>query len=217
MRGGYPEGDQPSSSTLYRRCVTRFLIVRHGQSVWNAAGRWQGRADPPLTDRGHEQARLAGATIAPFDALVASTLQRAHQTAQGIAAMTGTGSVHLDDRLMERDAGKFSGLTRAEIHRDFPGYLETGRWPDGWEYDDVLIPRVTAALDELASAHPGATVVVVSHGGVIYALEGLLGAEHNPISNLGGRWFTRADSGELSMGERVHLLDPSAETTPTQL
>jgi broad specificity phosphatase PhoE len=197
--------------------MTRFLIVRHGQSVWNAAGRWQGRADPPLTDLGREQARQAAVALPDFDVLAASTLQRAHQTADAMASAHGIDQVQLDMRFMERDAGMFSGLTRAEIDRDFPGYLESGRWPEGWEYDETLIPRVRAGLDELADAHGDATVVVISHGGVIYALERLLSSDHVPISNLAGRWFDQDESGWLTLRERVHLLDAVSETTPTQI
>ena len=197
--------------------MTRFLIVRHGQSVWNAAGRWQGRADPPLTELGHTQARHAATALPTFDVLAASTLQRAHQTARGIAEAHGITDIRLDARLMERDAGGFSGLTREEIDRDYPGYLDSGRWPDGWEDADALVARVRLGLDALADDHPGATVVVVSHGGVIYGLEALFGLHHDRISNLGARWFTRGADGALTVGDRVHLLASAEETIPDQL
>lgn len=196
--------------------VTSILIVRHGQSVWNAQGRWQGKADPPLSDLGHRQARVAASALPAFDVLVASTLQRAHQTARGISEVTGVAPVKLDGRLMERDAGGFSGLTRAEIEDQFPGYLAEGRWPEGWEYDDALVGRVRAGLDDLVAAHRGQTIVVVSHGGVIYALEASLGIPHEGISNLGGRWFSLVD-GSLTTTERVHLLDAADETLNDQL
>lgn len=196
--------------------MTSILIVRHGQSVWNAQGRWQGRADPPLSSLGHQQARVAASALPSFDVLVASTLQRAHQTARGISEVSGVGPVQLDARLMERDAGGFSGLTRAEIEDRFPGYLAAGRWPDGWEDDDALVARVRAGLDDLVAAHEGRRIVVVSHGGVIYALEASLGIAHEGISNLGGRWFELVD-GTLSTTERIHLLDLADETLNDQL
>ena len=196
--------------------MTSILIVRHGQSVWNAQGRWQGQADPPLSDLGHRQARTAAAALPSFDVLVSSTLQRAHQTAAGISETTGIQPVRLDPRLMERDAGEFSGLTRPEIEARFPGYLDAGRWPEGWEYDDDLVRRVRSGLDDLAADHAGQTIVVVSHGGVIYALEATFGIAHQGISNLGGRWFHLRD-GELHTTERVHLLDAGAETLNDQL
>jgi probable phosphoglycerate mutase len=197
--------------------VTRFLIVRHGQSVWNAAGRWQGKADPPLTDLGHTQARHAASSLPAFDVLAASTLQRAHQTARRMAEHHGIGDITLDARLMERDAGGFSGLTREEIDQRYPGYLDEGRWPEGWEDATDLVRRVRSALDTLGADHPESTVVVVSHGGVIYALEALFGLPHDRIANLEARWFTRAADGDLSVGDRVHLLDSSEETVPDQL
>ena len=196
--------------------VTSILIVRHGQSVWNAQGRWQGRADPPLSDLGHRQARTAAMALPDFDVLVASTLQRAHQTAHGISEVTGISPVQLDGRLMERDAGGFSGLTRAEIEEQFPGYLGEGRWPDGWEDDDTLVARVRAGLDDLVAMHQGRRIVVISHGGVIYALEASLGIAHERISNLGGRWFELVD-GRLSTTDRIHLLDAADETLNDQL
>lgn len=185
--------------------------------MWNAAGRWQGKADPPLTDLGHTQARHAATALPAFDVLAASTLQRAHQTARRIAEHHGLDDITLDPRLMERDAGGFSGLTREDIDRQYPGYLDQGRWPEGWEDAADLVRRVRQALDALGADHPDATIVVVSHGGVIYALEGLFGLPHDRISNLGGRWFTRAADGDLSVGERVHLLDAAEETVPDQL
>lgn len=196
--------------------MTKLLLIRHGQSEWNAAGRWQGRADPPLTEVGRAQARHAAAALPTFGFLAASTLQRARATAEEIAAATGTSDIYLHDGLVERDAGAFSGLTRAEIDEQFPGYLENGIWPEGWEHSEQLVRRVRIALDVVVSESNGDTVVAVVHGGVIYALEGLFGVPHERIGNLGGRWFG-IDSGELVLGERVHLLDESEETIPDQL
>lgn len=197
--------------------MTRILIVRHGQSVWNAAGRWQGQADPPLTDLGRRQATLAERALPAVDVLAASTLQRAHQTALLMAEARGIDDVPLDARFMERDAGAFSGLTRPEIEERFPGYLAEGRWPDGWEDDVDLVARVRAGLDALVAETGGPdTMAVVSHGGVVYALEGSLGAPHQSMSNLEGRWFTWT-AGDLALGDRVHLLDAADETTPTQI
>ena len=196
--------------------VTSILMVRHAQSVWNAIGRWQGRADPPLSELGHQQARAGAVSLPAFDVLAASTLQRAHQTAMGIAEVTGVGPIGLDGRLVERDAGGFSGLTRDEIDVQFPGYLAEGRWPDGWEDDADLLVRVRGALADLARTHEGKTVVAVTHGGVIYALETFFGIPHERIGNLGARWFHIAD-GELQTSERVHLLDAASETVNDQL
>ena len=106
---------------------TRVLLVRHGQSEWNAEGRWQGQADPPLTDLGRLQAREAAGALGTVDAVWASDLQRAVETATVIADQLGVGPVVVDPDLRERDAGEFSGLTRPEIAARFPGYLDDGR------------------------------------------------------------------------------------------
>ena len=104
--------------------MTRALLIRHGQSEWNADGRWQGQADPPLTDLGRHQALHASRNLGVVDAIVASDLQRATETALIIAGELGVGPLVLEPGLRERDAGEWSGLTRAEIERDWPGYLD---------------------------------------------------------------------------------------------
>lgn len=200
--------------------VIRLLIVRHGQSEWNAAGRWQGRADPPLTELGLHQARSAAHALPRLDLLAASTLQRARQTAQEIARVLEIPDIHSDDGLIERDAGEFSGLTREEINERFPGYLDEGRWPDGWEQDDELLERVKTAVRRIAGRPElagGGTAVAIAHGGVIYALEGLFGLPHSRIANLEGRWFDVNGGTVVNVGSRLHLLDSAEETVPDQL
>lgn len=196
--------------------MTRVLVVRHGQSEWNAAGRWQGRADPPLTELGFKQARAAAASLPRFDHLAASTLARARQTAETIAETLECPEPSLHDGLVERDLGVLSGLTRAEIDTQFPGAIDNGDWPQGWEPTEQLLERVQDVFAKLSTAHSTGTVIAVAHGGVIYALESLFGIEIGRIANLGGRWFEATSSG-LELGERVHLLDPADETVPDQL
>jgi len=157
---------------------------------------------------------MASTRLDGFDLLAASSLQRAEQTARVIATELGLDGVYIEPRIMERDAGAFGGLTRVQIEERFPGYLDQGRWPEGWEPDDAVVARVRAGLDALAGAvGAGGVVVAITHGGCIYALEALLGAPVERISNLGARWF-QLDDGTLTLGERIHLLDPSIETTP---
>ena len=88
--------------------MTRILLVRHGQSTWNADGRWQGRADPPLSELGVRQAEVAAETIADhgITRVWASPLVRAHQTASIVAQRLGL-AVENDTRLQERDAGEW--------------------------------------------------------------------------------------------------------------
>ncbi|MCU1353223.1 MAG: phosphoglycerate mutase family protein [Acidimicrobiales bacterium] len=205
--------------------MTRILLVRHGESTWNADGRWQGQADPPLTDRGRRQAALAARAIGSVDAIVASDLERALDTATVIAAELGLEPVLTEPRLRERDAGEFSGLTRVEIHARFPGLLpddpagaELGpdgrpRRPPGWEPDDAIWERVEVALLALGRLVPDGDIVAVTHGGVIYAMEEHLGSpQSGRLANLDGRWV-RVDGDRFTLGDRVSLLEPAEATT----
>src|SRR3954449_978711 len=81
--------------------ASRVLFVRHGQSEWNALGRWQGQADPPLSDLGRAQARAAAHSLGALDAIFASDLQRAAETAAIISAAIGVGPVLVEPDLRE--------------------------------------------------------------------------------------------------------------------
>lgn len=204
-------------------CMARLLLVRHGQSEWNADGRWQGQADPPLSELGRRQAQAAAAAVGAVDAIVASPLERAFLTAAVISEAVGVGPVLVEPDLMERHAGEWQGLTRAQIDEQYPGYLDDRgddrRRPPGWEDDDVLLDRVLGALDRLLGQLAGADdVVIVTHGGVIYAIERHLGAGFERIPNLGARWVS-AEAGRLELGDRLLLVDPDAVavTTPDQI
>lgn len=194
--------------------VTSLLLVRHGQSEWNADGRWQGQENPPLTDLGRQQAHHAAAAVGAVDAIYASPLDRAMTTAMIIAERIGVGPVLLAEGLMERHAGEWQGLTRDQIEQRYPGYLEAGARPPGWEDDDLVEQRVLGALDNIAAEHPGGHVLAVAHAGVIFAVERVIGAPWERLANLGGRWLEHRD-GSWHIGERVHLL--IEETIPDQL
>ena len=184
--------------------MTRLLLVRHGESEWNAIRRWQGWADPPLSELGERQATVAARAVGGVDAVVASDLQRAHRTAAIIAQEIGVGPVVIDASLRERDAGPWTGMTRVEIEREWPGYLASGKRPDGYEDDDALLDRVIPSLHTLEGA--GEVALVVTHGGVIGAVERWLGAEHLRTPNLGGR-VVEIDSGRASLGETLLLVN----------
>jgi len=187
--------------------TTRLLLVRHGESTWNVAGRWQGHADPPLSELGERQAAAAAAALSdPPDAVWTSDLVRARRTAQLLAEPHGL-AVRADARLRERDVGEWSGLTRAEIEERWPGWLAARRSPDGFEADEPLAGRALEALRDIAAAAPEATVIVVTHGGVIRTIERHHGAGPEPVPNLGGRWLTAAGDG-FTLGDRELLIDP---------
>ena len=194
--------------------VLRVLVVRHGQSEWNAAGRWQGQADPPLTELGLHQAAHAAQHVGAVDAVVASDLERSLTTAAIIAELIGIGPVLVDKGFRERDAGEWQGLTKAEIAEGWPGYLEDRRRPPAFEPDDDFQARIFAALDRVRESVPAGDVLVVAHAGVVYQAEAVLGVAFEPLPNLGGRWVESDDGDPWRLGDRVVLVDPDEFTVP---
>ena len=161
---------------------TRFLLIRHAESIWNAAGRWQGHADPPLSARGRTQAEALGSELAAqgIEILLASDLVRAAQTAAILGKALGLEPT-VDARLRELDIGRWAGLTRAEIAQRDPDELtrfETGD-PDvragGGESRRELRSRVREFVQQRSRQHAGRLVAVVAHLGAIRAMRpGLL-------------------------------------------
>lgn len=187
--------------------------------MWNAEGRWQGQADPPLSEHGREQAYRAGASVGQVDLIASSPQQRALETALIISEQIGIGPVVTADGLHERSAGTWSGLTRNEIEADDPGAIEAQRWPEGWEHDNDVMARADGALRSLVADYTGGTLLVVCHGGVIGTIETALGAEHGRVPNLGGRILSmtanstsESGAGSWQLGEAMHLIDPEIST-----
>ena len=156
--------------------MTTIYLARHGESDWNAANRFQGHSDRPLTDLGREQARGLADLVAAenVEAIYASPLSRALETARIVAARTGLGVV-VDEGLREVDTGSWSGLSRAEVRERYPEGFQrwiTGGagWEDGESYEEMA-ERVLAAVNRIAAAHPGGRVLLVSHGGPIRAIQ----------------------------------------------
>ena len=197
--------------------MIRLLLVRHGESTWNAASRWQGQADPPLSPFGERQAEDAGARlaeIATITAVWASNLVRARRTGDLIAQRLGIAQVREEPLLRERDVGAWSGLTRDEIEERWPGYLAARRSPPDFEGDDELLARTRAGLAAAVDGSGPGDVLVVTHGGVIRTIERSLGAIPERLPNLGGRWLVADTPTDLSLGERVVLLEPDEVTVP---
>jgi len=208
---------------------TRVLLLRHGQSEWNAAGRWQGQQDPPLTDVGRRQARAVAASLGTVDAVMASDLQRATETAVIIATELGILPVSVDPAWRERHAGEWEGMTRAEIEVAWPGYLNPRadehvgfaggpRRPPSWEADASVLERALGALGRVHTTIADGDVLVVTHGGVIYALESHLGAAFERMAN-GGARIVVVDGERISLGERLLLVgdDDAPITIPDQI
>lgn len=157
---------------------TRLLLIRHGETAWNAVGRVQGQLDVPLSSTGMWQAgRLAqrleqSREHEPIHAVVTSTLARAWLTARPLASALGL-DVQPDDRLRERAFGIFEGSTMEEITARWPKefVLWRSRDPD-WPIPEgesarQFIARTLAAFADLVHAWLGRTVAVVTHGGVL--------------------------------------------------
>jgi probable phosphoglycerate mutase len=196
--------------------MTRLLLVRHGQSVWNADGRWQGQADPPLSELGRHQAFHAAQRVGSVDVIIASDLERARDTALIISEAIGVGPVVIEPGLRERDAGEWSGLTRPEIEAGWPGYLDERRRPESWESDESVLRRLHEVLRRIDEEYAGADVLIVTHGGVVYALEAEHEFEWARLANLGARQ-AEMDGGRITLGDRIALVDHDELTIPNQI
>jgi broad specificity phosphatase PhoE len=199
---------------------THLIMIRHGQSTWNADGRWQGHADPPLSALGEAQADAAASALGAIDAVVASDLARARRTAEIVAERLQIAPVTVDPRLRERDAGAWTGLTRAEIEEGWPGQLANWRPPANYEGDEQLLARVLDAVGDIHRRHAGGRVLVVAHGGVLRAIDRCHGVHDHSFPNLGGReLLVLGPEATITIGERVSLLDglDVTITTPQQI
>src|ERR1017187_8138916 len=138
-----------------------FYFARHGETTWNALGRWCGRTDVPLSDVGRRQARLLAQRLKliSVDALYSSSLGRALETAGIVGQAVGREPV-ADDRLVELNYGKWEGRTFEETKRAAPDvYAASERNPASvappqGESGEQLIERVTPFLTEIAQKHP---------------------------------------------------------------
>ena len=156
---------------------TRIIAVRHGETAWNAESRLQGQLDIPLNERGRDQARRVGLALLHEqpEVIYSSDLSRARETAEAIARSAGL-PLSTDAGLRERCFGIFEGNTYAEVEQRWPD--EALRWrqrdpawgPEAGETLQGFFDRCIATATRLAAAHPGQTVVLVAHGGVLDCL-----------------------------------------------
>lgn len=157
---------------------TKILLIRHGETAWNADRRLQGHTDIALNEEGQRQAQALGLALAGerLDMVVASDLQRASQTAQAVAGQHGIALRH-DAQLRERCYGAFEGMLYSEIAKAYPADYAL------WQARDIdaLMPsgpraaesfrqfyqRVIGAIGDWARQYRGQTVALVAHGGVL--------------------------------------------------
>jgi broad specificity phosphatase PhoE len=148
--------------------VTLLILARHGETDWNRDGIWQGQGDPPLNELGVRQAAALAERMrdAEIDALYSSDLRRALETAEILAAAKAL-RVTPDPGLREIDVGSWTGLTREQIGERFPG----DEWCTDGESRAAFHIRAISTVERIASAHVGSSILLVTHGGVVRALE----------------------------------------------
>jgi probable phosphoglycerate mutase len=208
--------DEPTSTSV--------ILIRHGETRWNAEGRYQGQLDSPLTEEGVRQAEAIAYRLAAdgVDRLYASDLGRARATADQIAQATGL-SLVLDHRLRERHFGLFHGLTPQTIQERHPAEYAgfNAADPDfripGGESLRELHQRAVSCLEELTERHRGERLILVTHGGALAALVKhvldlplaaprpfrVLNAAYNLIRRVQDRWLLEV------LGDVSHLQSPA--------
>jgi broad specificity phosphatase PhoE len=180
--------------------MTRLILIRHGQTAWNAEGRWQGQTDVPLNSYGLEQAQriateLAGAGI---QIIYTSDMQRALQTVEPLVRRSGL-PMRIDPRLREIHQGDWQGLLVSDIVARY-GELFYRRQadpaavaPPGGETIEQVRQRAYKVFDEILDRHPDGTVAIVGHGFVIALLR--LRLENRPLEDVwqlvpkSGQWL----------------------------
>jgi 2,3-bisphosphoglycerate-dependent phosphoglycerate mutase len=167
----------------------RVLLARHGETVSNVEGRWQGQTDSPLTERGLAQARELARALAnePLAAIYTSDLGRAFNTAQEVARLQHL-EVTKEPRLRELDVGRWTGRLGAEIRESEPDLIALWRERPA----DLQIPggetlaqaqqRALAVIDESLPRHQGQTVVIITHGALTQCL--LVAGMGRPLADL---------------------------------
>jgi len=156
--------------------TTRFCLIRHGETDWNAERRLQGHTDIELNSRGIAQAKQMAHALKKinliFDALYTSDLQRATKTANAIEDLYNITAIK-NAALRERHLGMLQGLSideaptlepeiwQSHLSRNIKENLRTG------ESIQQFADRIHLALEEIRKQHPGKTILVVSHGGAL--------------------------------------------------
>lgn len=151
--------------------MIRLLVVRHGYTVTNAAGRYTGQLDAPLTDEGKEQAQRLGSYLAEhekIDRIYASDLSRAINTAAPTAAHFGLDVIPMPE-LREIDVGEFTGVPFSEVDLMYKAHPQlkmdvTYPYPGGESFLDLYL-RTEQALKKILAENAEGTVMIVTHAG----------------------------------------------------
>lgn len=169
--------------------MTTLLLVRHGETDWNAEGRLQGHTDRPLSDYGRRQARELAGELGEeeLEGVYSSDLARARETAEIVGERLGL-PVVLDPDLREKDWGTWEGLNAVERDRvEFVG-----------ETTEAHQERILRALRRIAERHPGnGRVLVVTHGGSMRRVQTAAMGLAMPVVENCGRWLCACENGSF--------------------
>ncbi|KAF5451344.1 hypothetical protein F2P56_026457 [Juglans regia] len=167
-------------SSVLNPIYAEIVVVRHGETEWNADGRIQGHLDVELNDSGRQQASAVADRLSregKISVVYSSDLKRALETAQIIATCCGGLEVIKEPDLRERHLGDLQGLVlreaaklSPEAYRAFLNHKTDQEIPGGGESLDQLYERCTSSLERIGRKHKGERVVVVTHGGVVRSL-----------------------------------------------
>ncbi len=154
------------------------VLVRHGQTAYNAAGRLQGQIDIPLDETGIAQVRATAGVLKhwQFDAAYSSDLGRAVHTAREIIAFHPGLELYPVPGLREWNLGEMEGRIIKDLWQEYPDVMEAFREPvgdvavPGGENRSQLVRRVSDTIEQIAAKHPGQRVLLVSHGGAIQCI-----------------------------------------------
>lgn len=196
--------------------MARYLVLRHAQTIWNAEGRWQGHADPPLSDLGMSQCLQAAPALLGegFDLVITSDLLRARHSGELLANAWGWPvETAVEPLLRERDIGAWSAMTTSEIREVWPEEFaaftsDEGNTSPGGEPLDRFDERAAEALrrvDDLITRAGRTRALVVTHGGVIRSLIRKANMERRPVGNLSGGWV-EVDGRGIRLLQWVDLL-----------
>jgi broad specificity phosphatase PhoE len=168
--------------------MTTLLLVRHGETDWNAEGKLQGHTDRPLNEYGRQQAEALAETFSTgsIDALYASDLSRARETAEILGAKLGLG-VEVDPDLREKNWGNWEGLTSEErLHVAYEG-----------ETSEEHRERTLRAVRRIVERHPGERIVVVTHGGSLRRLQAFVSGFASPVIENCAVWAVAHEDGRF--------------------
>ncbi|MEQ9086248.1 MAG: histidine phosphatase family protein [Pontimonas sp.] len=178
--------------------MTRFFLVRHGETEWNRLRKIQGISDIPLNDTGRSQAAALGDILSKhrFDLIVSSPLSRALETAQIVARKLGMPAPLVIQDLVERNYGEAEGSSGLELDMLYPPGTEI---PGREDRADVT-KRVVRTLHDLAIRHPEADILAVAHGAVIRCVVDYAapGEYSEPITNCSVHSFSHV-AGSLEL------------------